>query len=50
MNEAGLAFERFAFISSKVEGKIRQLSINNPTQYLIDILHNCKDIEEVKII
>lgn len=48
MNEAGLAFERLASYHPKLKVKSGQLSINNPTQYLIDILHNCKDIEEVK--
>ncbi|MBK9688534.1 MAG: hypothetical protein IPO65_12580 [Saprospiraceae bacterium] len=48
MNEAGLAFERLASYHPKIYKKSGELAIINPTQYLKDILHKCKDVEEVK--
>lgn len=50
MNEMGLAFERLAAHApenqlNKFAGK---QNITNPTQYLKDILHTCKTVEEVQ--
>lgn len=47
MNEMGLAFERLASYHARQEGFVSRKSIKNPTQYLKDILHTCKTVEEV---
>lgn len=49
MNEKGLAFERLASYHPKMEGPTadNKKIITNPTQYLKDILHNCKTVAEV---
>lgn len=48
MNEMGLAFERLASYHPKLEKKSGEKEITNPTIYLKDILHSCKNVEEVK--
>ncbi|MCC7030439.1 MAG: hypothetical protein IT257_09045 [Chitinophagaceae bacterium] len=48
MNEMGLAFERLASYHPRQQGFPNRKTITNPTQYLKDILHNCKSIDEVK--
>jgi hypothetical protein len=50
MNELGLAFERLAsyFPENKANNFADKKKIINPTHYLKDILHTCKNIEEVQ--
>lgn len=48
MNEFGLAFERLVAFHPKQNNFSNRKSITNPTNYLKDILHNCKSVEEVK--
>ncbi len=48
MNEMGLAFERLASYHPIQEIFPNRKTISNPTQYLKDILHTCKSVEEVK--
>ncbi|WP_310559737.1 hypothetical protein [Flavobacterium sp.] len=48
MNEMGLAFERLASYHPTQEIFPNRITISNPTQYLKDILHTCKSVEEVK--
>lgn len=48
MNEMGLAFERLASYHPKQVGFTNRKSIYNPTNYLKDILHTCKTVEEVQ--
>jgi hypothetical protein len=48
MNEMGLAFERLASFHPKLEKKSGEKEITNPTIYLKNILHSCKNVEEVK--
>jgi len=48
MNEMGLAFERLASYHPKQETFANRKTITNPTQYLKDILHSCKSVDEVK--
>jgi hypothetical protein len=48
MNEMGLAFERLASYHPTQERFTNRKTISNPTQYLKDILHTCKSVEEVK--
>ncbi len=48
MNEHGLAFERLVAYHPKQNTKSNTKTITNPTQYLKDILHNCKNVEEVR--
>ena len=50
MNEHGLVFSRLASYHPKNKNSNfkNQLKITNPTQYLKDILHTCKTVEEVK--
>lgn len=48
MNEMGLAFERLASFHPTQKNFTNRKTISNPTQYLKDILHSCKSVEEVK--
>jgi hypothetical protein len=50
MNEHGLVFSRLASYHPESENSNfkNQLKITNPTQYLKDILHTCKTVEDVK--
>ncbi len=48
MNEMGLAFERLASYHPKLDKKSGEKEITNPTIYLKNILHTCKNVEEVK--
>ena len=48
MNEMGLAFERLASFHPTQKNFTNRKTISNPTQYLKDILHTCKSVEEVK--
>lgn len=49
MNEAGLSFQRLASpIGSSPKKPVGSKPIENPTQYLKDILHRCKTVEEVQ--
>ncbi len=50
MNEYGLAFSRLAAPPPEKEISVTsgKKTITNPTKYLKDILHTCKNIEEVK--
>ncbi len=48
MNEMGLAFERLASYHPKQVPLAGRKTITNPTQYLKNILHICKSVEEVK--
>jgi hypothetical protein len=48
MNEMGLAFERLASYHPTQERFTNRKKISNPTQYLKNILHTCKSVEEVK--
>lgn len=48
MNEMGLAFERLVAYHPKQESFSNRKTISNPTQYLKDILHACKSVEEVQ--
>lgn len=50
MNEMGLSFSRLASYSpnNKSNENINKKTISNPTYYLKDILHNCKNITKVK--
>lgn len=48
MNETGLAFERLASFHPKQENFANRKTISNPTNYLKDILHTCKSVEEVR--
>jgi hypothetical protein len=49
MNEMGLAFERLASYHPKLDKKSGKKEITNPTIYLKNILHSCKNVEEVKV-
>lgn len=48
MNEVGLAFERLASYHPMQEKLPHGLPITHPSQYLKDILHTCKTVEEVR--
>ncbi|MGE0638440.1 MAG: hypothetical protein AB7G44_03760 [Bacteroidia bacterium] len=48
MNEMGLAFERLVAYHPKQESFANRKTIANPTNYLKDILHTCKTVEEVQ--
>ncbi len=50
MNEFGLCFSRLAASPPKENptSSVIKKTINNPTQYLKDILHNCKTVAEVQ--
>jgi len=49
MNEYGLVFERLsAYHPRQKVNNSNKKQIINPTQYLKDILHSCKTVEEVK--
>jgi hypothetical protein len=50
MNEYGLAFSRLAAPDSekKISVALNKKVITNPTNYLKDILHKCKNIDEVQ--
>jgi cytochrome c oxidase subunit IV len=50
MNEHGLVYSRLAsyYPENKNYNFKNRLEISNPTQYLKDILHNCKTVEDVK--
>lgn len=48
MNVMGLAFERLASFHPQQTGFKNRKTIQNPTKYLKEILHNCKNVEEVK--
>lgn len=50
MNEFGLSFSRLASHAPQKKdlGLEKRKKVINPTQYLKDILHNCKTVEEVK--
>ena len=48
MNKMGLAFERLASYHPKQESIANRKTISNPTQYLKDILHFCKTVEDVQ--
>ncbi|MCO6163186.1 MULTISPECIES: hypothetical protein [unclassified Flavobacterium] len=50
MNEYGLVFSRLASYHPKIQTSIfdSKLQITNPTQYLKNILHTCKTVDEVK--
>lgn len=48
MNVMGLAFERLVSYHPVQLGFHKRKTIKNPTKYLKDILHNCKNVEEVK--
>lgn len=48
MNVMGLAFERLVSYHPEQTPFTNRKPINNPTLYLKDILHNCKDVNEVK--
>lgn len=48
MNEMGLAFERLASYHPKLDKKSGEKEITNPTLYLKNILHECKNVDEVK--
>ena len=50
MNEHGLVFSRLASYHPENNNSNfkNRLKINNPTQYLKDILHTCKTVEDVK--
>ncbi|WP_264521278.1 hypothetical protein [Flavobacterium sp. N1994] len=48
MNEMGLAFERLVSYHPQQEPFANKKTIANPTQYLKDILHTCKTVEEVQ--
>ena len=48
MNEMGLAFERLASFHPKLRKKSGEKEIINPTLYLKNILHECKNVDEVK--
>jgi hypothetical protein len=48
MNEMGLAFERLVAYHPEQAGFASSKKIENPTNYLKDILHSCKTVEEVR--
>lgn len=48
MNEHGLVFSRLASYHPENKNFKNSLKITNPTQYLKDILHTCKTVEDVK--
>lgn len=48
MNEMGLVFERLTSYHPKQESFANRKTISNPTNYLKDILHTCKTVEEVQ--
>lgn len=48
MNEMGLAFERLASYHPIQEKFANRKAISNPTNYLKNILHTCKTVEEVQ--
>ncbi|MFY8020713.1 MAG: hypothetical protein ACOVP1_05925 [Bacteroidia bacterium] len=48
MNEMGLAFERLASFHPQINKISQAKKITQPTLYLKDILHSCKNVEEVK--
>jgi len=50
MNEMGLAFERLAshYPEDKSKRFTGRKAIANPTRYLKDILHSCKNVDEVQ--
>jgi hypothetical protein len=50
MNDQGLVFSRLASPTptTGIKNFTNRKIITNPTQYLKDILHNCKNIEDVK--
>jgi hypothetical protein len=50
MNEAGLSFSRLASPTPETGSSIskNKIQITNPTLYLKDVLHHCKNVDEVK--
>jgi cytochrome c oxidase subunit IV len=48
MNEMGLAFERLVSYHPPKPGFANRKTIINPTNYLKDIIHRCKSVEEVQ--
>lgn len=48
MNEKGLAFERLASYHPKQQSFSNRKTIANPTQFLKDIIHTCKSVEQVQ--
>ena len=48
MNEMGLAFERLVSYHPPKPGFANRKTITNPTNYLKDIIHSCKSVEEVQ--
>lgn len=48
MNEMGLVFERLVAHHPTQKNFANRKTISNPTQYLKDIIHTCKTIEEVQ--
>jgi hypothetical protein len=50
MNEAGLSFSRLASPTPETGSSVskNKIQITNPTLYLKDVLHHCKNVDEVK--
>ena len=48
MNEMGLAFERLVSYHPPKPCLANRKAITNPTNYLKDIIHRCKSVEEVQ--
>lgn len=48
MNEMGLVYSRLASANPGYREVLGKKTITNPTQYLKDILHSCKNVDEVK--
>lgn len=48
MNETGLVYSRLAAANPGYREVLGKKAIANPTQYLKDILHSCKNVDQVK--